>query len=132
MTEEKKKLNRKQQILVDKIIDGEHPTTAYQETYNCTSYNSAGANASRLLKNDKFKRAYEAELRRINEISILNAEQRQKILSEIAINSKSNTEKIKSVDVLNKMTGQYIEQIKQDVDIELKLDDNIKEWAEYK
>lgn len=71
----------------------------------------AGPNAGKLLKNTKVL-DYLNNLRKMGTAkTILTAQERQEILSEIARLPYKTSDRIKAIDVLNKMTGEYVENI---------------------
>jgi phage terminase small subunit len=98
------------------------------KAYNQPNYHASAVNASRKLKNADFNKRFRDKLEEIRQKPILSFEERQKILSEVAINGR-NAEKIKSIDVLNKMSGDYIEKVQADTNITVQLDASVDEWA---
>jgi len=72
----------------------------------------AAQNADKLLKNTNVQ-AYLAELRaKMQDDAILTAKERQAILSGLARSDDvAPADRIKSIDVLNKMTGEYISKL---------------------
>lgn len=55
---------------------------------------------------------------------ILNAEKRQALLSDIATDqSQSTADRIRAIDVLNRMTGEYITRVQADIQTSDKLAD---------
>lgn len=97
----------KQEKFVNNYIKTGNKTKSYMEAYNNNNYNSSASSATQLLKNPKVRQLYESKLAELQDISVLTAIERQKLLSNIAITSKNNADKIKSVDVLNKMDNTY-------------------------
>ncbi|MFV0249662.1 MAG: terminase small subunit [Bacilli bacterium] len=83
---------------------------AYKKIYNCGE-KSAQDNASRLIGIDRVSE-YIQELRaEIKDEAILTSIQRQVILSNMVRDNKDTkiADKIRAIDLLNKMDGQYIE-----------------------
>lgn len=119
---------RKEQLFVENLIAGDNQTKAYMKAYDQDNYQVAANNASRKVKNEQFNERYRDKLEEIRQKPILSFEERQKILSEVAINGR-NAEKIKSIDVLNKMSGDYIEKVQADTNITVQLDASVDEWA---
>ena len=78
----------------------------------------AGQNADKLLKNTKVAE-YIQELSEIARRGrILNVEERQEILSDIALNG-NNQDRIRAIDTLNKMSGEYVTKIEGNVNAEI-------------
>ncbi len=91
----------------------------------------AGANSDKLLKNTNIS-AYIKELSdKLKDERILTAKDRQLLLSDIARNDEEQaSDRIKAVDTLNKMTGEYINKVQVNGTLESetsKLDDLIRQ-----
>ena len=116
--------------------------TAYKEAYNATYDNDAIDNkASKLFNKDEVQTRYRELMDRLEDKSIMSAKERMKWLTDV-VNGKIQEEskyyedgevvvyekpadintKIKAVDTLNKMSGEYTTKIEADVSIE-KLED---------
>lgn len=80
------------------------------------SENYANTNACKLLENDRVADYIKQLTVHQKETRILTAIERQKIISDIA-NDKENTpsDRIKAIDTLNKMTGEYTTKIQAEV-----------------
>ena len=77
----------------------------YSKTY-------AKSRACELLKNVSFCKYLEELTEKSKNDRILTATQRQEILSDIARNEENfPNDRIKSIDVLNKMTGEYLQKV---------------------
>lgn len=77
----------------------------YSKTY-------AKSRAYELLKNVSFCKYLEELTEKSKNDRILTATQRQEILSDIARNEENfPSDRIKSIDTLNKMTGEYIKKV---------------------
>lgn len=84
----------------------------------------ANADACKILENPRVAEY----IRQLTEIGqderIMTAQQRQALLSDIAKNEEnSNSDRIKAVDTLNKMTGEYITKVQAEVNTSEKLAD---------
>lgn len=72
------------------------------------SENYANTNACKLLENDRVAEYIKELSQNAQNERILNAKERQIMLSDIARNEdKPASERIKAIDTLNKMTGEY-------------------------
>lgn len=87
------------------------------------SEKNAGQNADKIIKNPKvyeyikkISKEMEEKERAESEKRILTAKERQYILSEIAADAENEpNERIKAIDTLNKMTGEYIVKIDAEI-----------------
>lgn len=121
---------RQQEKFLDEYIKTGEQTKSYQKVYDC-KYDSARANAPRLLAKDSVKSMYREKLKEIRQIDILTVEERQKILANIALADSTRAgDKTKAVDVLNKMDGLYSDAVKADTNININLQGDLKDWSE--
>lgn len=107
-------LTAKQEKFVQGIIEGKSQAEAYRSAYNCnkTSDKTVWENASRLMADSKVK-ARVAELReKVADETIMSAKERMRWLSEL-INSEeeSTVDKLRAVDIMNKMQGEYVTKV---------------------
>ena len=73
------------------------------------SENYANANACKLLENVRIAEYIKQLAEKIQNERIMNAKERQALLSDIAKDDENApSDRIKAVDTLNKMTGEYI------------------------
>lgn len=77
--------------------------------YKADNDDSVRAAAAKLLTKDNIKKRI-AELReKISSSKIMDAQERRELMTKIAKNKKtSNTDRLKAIDLLNKMDGVYI------------------------
>lgn len=100
---------------------------AYQSALKAGYAESTAAHANDwIVKNpkkpDKFKPYLAEYIQTLSEAAqrqrIINAIQRQEILSDIAADGAQETaDRIKAIDTLNKMTGEYVTKVQAEVDI---------------
>jgi phage terminase small subunit len=118
-------LTPKQETFVQKIIEGMSQADAYRSAYSCNNMSdkTVWESASTLMKNPKVTTRL-AELR--NELakpSIKTAQERMEWLTQLIDNEEENTnEKLKAVDILNKMEGLYVQKFSGDIKMK-KLED---------
>ena len=91
----------------------------------------ANTNASKLLQNTTIVRYIKEISDKLKDESILCAKDRQVTLSDIARNGEEETsDRIRAIDTLNKMTGEYTLKVDANVSAEVsKLDDLIKQMS---
>ena len=105
------KLNKKHEsFIMEYIYNGNNGAKAYLSVYPNSSEESARANASRLLTNDnvltKLRELQDEHFKK----KMLSAIHKRKILDDIIMDSESsNNDKIKAIDLSNKMDGTYNE-----------------------
>ena len=115
----KQLLTYKQEMFaVTYVLNGGDATNAYKEVYNVgeeTTINSIYVNAHKVLHNDKVSlRVHELQMMEYS-VHILTIEERKRLLSKWAKKGDG-----KSIDMLNKMEGIYIEKMQ----VEEKVIDN--------
>ena len=113
-------LTAKQEEFAKAIVEGMNQADAYRSTYSCKnmSDNAIYREASLLVANPKVAQ-------RINELrdelakpSIKTAQERMEWLTQLIDNAEENTnEKLKAVDILNKMDGLYVQKISGEIKI---------------
>lgn len=76
----------------------------------------ANANACKLLENVRVAEYIKSLTRKTQDERIMTARERQALLSDIAKDTENATaDRIKAIDTLNKMTGEYIVKVDADV-----------------
>lgn len=84
------------------------------------SENYANANACKLLENVRVAEYIQKLTAKEQKKRILTAAERQAILTEIAVNEQEKPQdRIKAIDTLNKMTGEYITKIEGSMTAEI-------------
>jgi phage terminase small subunit len=118
-------LTAKQEAFVQNIIQGMSQADAYRSAYpkQKMSDKTVWEAASRLMKNDKVL-ARLSELR--NDLagpSIMNAQKRLEWLTGVIQSQEETTgDKLKAIDIMNKMQGEYVTKVEGNVNI-AKLED---------
>lgn len=79
----------------------------------------AGQNADKLLKNTNIAQY----IRELNEMAqderIMTARERQVMLSDIARDGSLTQDRLRAVDILNKMTGEYVTKIEGNISADI-------------
>lgn len=137
-------LNVQQEKFIQNIVKGMSQREAYKEAYNATYDNNAiDVNASKLFNEAKVQLRYKELLQELEDKSIMSAKERMKWLTEVVKNiqkediytvnsdgenvlvSSRNADlntKLKAIDTLNKMSGEYTTKLEGNIAIE-KLED---------
>lgn len=112
-------LTAKQEKFVQGIIEGMSQADAYRSAYSCKRMTdkSIWENASRLM-NDSKVASRVAELReKIANESIMTAQQRMEWLTKVVTSEEESTmDKLRAVDIMNKMQGEYVQKVEAKVD----------------
>lgn len=121
-------LTIKQEKFVQNIVKGMSQREAYKSSYNAKNMkdDTIDNKACNLFKQDKIRARYEELLKRIEDKAIMTAEERQIWLSKVVKGDIKITreyddeikeyepymsDRLKALDILNKMTGQYVEKV---------------------
>lgn len=138
-------LNIKQEKFIQNIINGMSQRQAYKDAYNAKySEKSIDEKASTLFNSEKVQERYKELLQQLENKSIMSAKERMIWLSKVVNGDVKDTvyynvdgantpiektadinTKIKALDTLNKMSGEYTTKIESNVDfnIRVELDD---------
>lgn len=136
-------LNPKQEKFIQNIVNGMSQREAYKNAYNAKYKDDAIDNkASKLFNKGEVQARYRELIDQLEDKSIMSAKERMKWLTNV-INNKEQEDiyitsddvsvkvgsrnadlntKLKAIDTLNKMSGEYTTKIEADVSVE-KLED---------
>lgn len=107
-------LTAKQEKFVQNLVKGMSQREAYKNSYNAVNMKdeTIDNNASKLFKNNEISTRYNELIKEAEDKAIMTAKERKIWLTEL-INSPnaSNTDRLKALDLLNKMGGEYIEKV---------------------
>lgn len=129
------KLTLKQEKFVQNLIKGMSQREAYKNSYDAKNMKdeTIDTRACELFKNSKIKARYEELLKRLEDKAIMSAEERMKWLSkvikaDIKVEREYDNEvkeydpymsdRLKAMDILNKMDGQYTTKIEGNISVE--------------
>lgn len=107
-------LTPKQELFVQNLVKGMSQREAYKNSYSAENMqdNDIDCNASKLFSDTKISQRYKELIKEADDKAIMTAKERKIWLTEL-INSPnaSNTDRLKALDLLNKMGGEYIEKV---------------------
>jgi phage terminase small subunit len=112
-------LTPKQELFVKNIVfDGMNYSDAYRSAYNTNGMSDKTINekASRLKDEDKIRARIEELRAEIDSPKIMTVTRRAEKLSEYAENAEDPNVAMKAIDLLNKMTGEYVQKVAAEVD----------------
>lgn len=119
-------LTAKQELFVNKIIEGMSQADAYRAAYSTKNMSDKTIHeaASRLVSDSKVS-ARLAELRgQLTKETIMSAEKRLEWLTGVIEGAHLTTDKLRAVDIMNKMTGEYVTKVEGSLNV-TKLEDLI-------
>lgn len=113
-------LTAKQEKFVQGIIEGMSQADAYRSAYsaNRMTDKSIWEAASRLMSDSKVNARLQELRDQISSEKIMSATKRAERLTEFATDADPNVA-MKAIDLLNKMTGEYVQKVEADVKSEV-------------
>ena len=131
----KTELTTKQEKFVQNLISGMSQRQAYKDAFQVDyDDNAIDVNACKLFNDAKIKLRYKELIEELKEVTIMTAKERMIWLSEVVQGIQTEKEvvvngaevqikeveanlmtKLKAIDTLNKMSGEYITKIEADV-----------------
>ena len=110
-------LTAKQEQFVQNIIAGMSQADAYRSAYdaNKMSDNAIYREASLLMSNPKIAQRLAEITERADTPKIMSAQKRLEWLTEVINGENDINAKLKAVDLMNKMQGEYVQKIEADV-----------------
>lgn len=118
-------LTAKQEEFAKAIVEGMNQADAYRSAYSCKnmSDNAIYVNASKLASDAKVALRVKELRDELAKPSIKTAQERMEWLTRLIDNEEESTnEKLKAVDILNKMDGLYVQKFSGDIKMK-KLED---------
>lgn len=123
-------LTANQEKFVQCIIEGKSQAEAYREAYpkQRSADKTIWEAASRLMANSKVN-ARIRELRdQLAKPSIMSAQERMEWLTNLVKSDEEGTnEKLKAIDIMNKMQGEYVQKVEADVKNEVTINIELSE-----
>lgn len=114
-------LTAKQEIFAQNLVKGMSQADAYRSAYNTKNMSDKTIHeaASRLVADSKVS-ARLFELRNtIAQEAIMSAQKRLEWLTEVVKGDNDVNAKLKAIDLMNKMQGEYVQKIEADVKSEV-------------
>ncbi len=112
----------KQEKFIKCIIDGMSQADAYRSAYSVKdmSDNAIYREASLLMNNPKVSQRLNELRNQMMKSSIMSAQKRLEWLSNLIANDEEGTsDKLKAIDIMNKMQGEYVQKVEADVKSEV-------------
>lgn len=114
-------LTEKQEQFVRNILEGMNQTDAYRAAYpnQRMSDKTMSEAASRLMANSKVVARFSELRKELIAPSIMTAQKRLEWLTEVINGEEDINAKLKAVDIMNRMQGEYVTKITGDVSVKL-------------
>ena len=112
-------LTVKQEKFVQNILNGMTQRQAYKDAYNAEKMKdeTIDSEACILLKDRKVSERYQELLKEMEKAAVMSALEKRKLLKEMILNDKNSMgDRLKALDIDNKMSGEYIENLKVESD----------------
>lgn len=123
-------LTAKQEKFVQGIIEGKSQADAYRSAYSTKNMTdkSIWELSSRLMNDVKVKSRVNELRGQVMKSTIMSAQERMEWLTDLIKNTKEGTtDRLRAIDIINKMTGEYVTKIdadvKNDITINVELSD---------
>ena len=127
-------LTVKQEKFIQGIVKGLSQRQAYKEAYNATyDDNAIDIKASQLFNSDKVQVRYKELMQPLEDESIMSAKERMKGLSDVVRGNVKHisyggngeeyeneayiSDKLKAIDTLNKMSGEYVTKVDANIGV---------------
>lgn len=111
-------LTEKQEKFVQNIIQGMSQADAYRSAYSTKnmSGNAIWCEASKLMDNPKVSQRLKQLRDQLADSAIMTAKERLQWLTGIIRSEKEGTgDKLKAVDIMNRMQGEYVTKVKGEI-----------------
>ena len=115
-----KELNNKQKIFCREYVkNGSNGTAAYMKAYSKCTEETARRNASKLLTNTDIQNYIKELQDKAESKDIMTNIQKKEFLTKMILKDKkaNRSDKLKALDILNKMDGEYITRVEADVSV---------------
>lgn len=126
-------LTAKRERFVQNLVKGMSQREAYKNSHNAKNMKdeTIDSKASILFKDEKVRARYEELIKATAKETIITAQERMEFLTRIILGEEAEAylqDKMKAVDLLNKMDGQYIQRIESNSNV--KIDNPYKNLTE--
>lgn len=110
-------LTPKQEAFVQNIIQGMSQADAYRSAYpnQRMSDKTVWETASKLMSNPKVITRLKELRDELAKPSIMSAQERLEWLTELVNGMAITQDKLRAIDIMNKMTGEYVQKVEADV-----------------
>ena len=111
-------MTKKQEEFAKAIVDGMNQADAYRYAYDAEnmSDNAIYREASLLVDNPKVAQRIQELRDKIANEKIMSAQKRMEWLTELILGEDASySDRLKAIDIMNKMQGEYVQKVEADV-----------------
>lgn len=111
-------LTPKQEKFVQGIIEGKSQADAYRAAYSTKNMTdkTIREEASRLMSDPNVSAMVKELRNQVNASTIMSAQERMEWLTKLIKNTEEGTtDRLRALDIFNKMTGEYVQRVEADV-----------------
>lgn len=123
-------LTPKQERFVQNIIEGMSQADAYRNSYDVSKMTdkSIHEKASRLMADVKVRSRLQELRDQMMKPTIMSAQERMEWLTNLINNEEEGTsDKLKAIDIMNKMQGEYVQKVEAEVKSEVTINIELSE-----
>ena len=123
-------LTPKQEKFVQGIIEGKSQADAYRAAYSAKNMTdkTIREEASRLMSDPNVSAMVKELRNQANASTIMSARERMEWLTKLINNTEEGTtDRLRALDIFNKMTGEYVQKVEADVKSEVTINIELSE-----
>lgn len=112
-------LTAKQERFVQNIVKGMTQRQAYKDAYNAENMKdeTIDCEACLLFKDPKITARYQELIKELEKAAVMTALEKRLLLKEMVLDKKNSmSDRLKALDIDNKMSGEYIDNLKIESD----------------
>lgn len=112
-------LTAKQEKFVQNIVKGMTQREAYKDAYDAENMKdeTIDTEACLLFKDQKISKRYQELIKELEKAAVMTALEKRLLLKEMVFDKKNSmSDRLKALDIDNKMSGEYIDNLKIESD----------------
>lgn len=112
-------LTAKQERFIQNIVKGMTQRQAYKDAYNAENMKdeTIDCEACLLFKDPKITARYQELIKELEKAAVMTALEKRLLLKEMVLDKKNSmSDRLKALDIDNKMSGEYIDNLKIESD----------------
>ena len=112
-------LTAKQERFVQNIVKGMTQREAYKDAYDAENMKdeTIDTEACLLFKDQKISKRYQELIKELEKAAVMTALEKRLLLKEMVLDKKNSmSDRLKALDIDNKMSGEYIDNLKIESD----------------
>lgn len=112
-------LTEKQENFIRQVLQGQSQAQAYRNVYDAAGMSDASVytEAARLMRKTAVRQRLEQLRKELEDAAIASARERLELLTQIIRGERPVGDKLKAVDLMNKMTGAYTQKPEPEQDV---------------